>query len=126
MKHYCYYRAPIGELLLVGENGLLEKLFFPNSVKDCRIGEDWQQNGSMFKDTLQQLKDYFAGNLNEFKVEMHLEGTNFQLQVWSALQQIPYGETASYGDIARRINNPKACRAVGGANNKNPIPIIIP
>ena len=126
MKQYCHYQAPIGKLLLVGENGLLEKLFFPNSAKACRIEEDWQQNERVFQDILQQLKDYFAGKLKTFKVEMHLEGTDFQRQVWNTLQQIPYGETASYGDIAKRIHNPKACRAVGGANNKNPIPIIIP
>ena len=83
-------------------------------------------NEEYFSDILYQLKEYFAGRLQNFKVKMHLEGTDFQLRVWQELQQIPYGKTASYGQIAKQIGNPKACRAVGGANNKNPIPIIIP
>ena len=126
MKQYCYCRTPIGRLLLVGENGMLEKLHFPKSADYTIIEEDWNLDEECFADVLHQLKEYFAGRLQNFKVKMHLEGTDFQLRVWRELQQIPYGKTASYGEIAKRINNPKAYRAVGGANNKNPIPIIIP
>ena len=126
MKQYCYCHTLIGRLLLVGENGLLEKLHFPKSADHTVIEEDWNLDEECFADVLHQLKEYFAGRLQNFKVKMHLEGTDFQLRVWQELQQIPYGKTASYGQIAKQIGNPKACRAVGGANNKNPIPIIIP
>ncbi len=126
MKQYCYCHTTIGRLLLIGENGLLEKLHFPNSADHTAIEENWDLNQEYFSDVQHQLKEYFAGRLQNFKVKMHLEGTDFQLKVWQELQQIPYGKTASYGQIAKQIGNPKACRAVGGANNKNPIPIIIP
>jgi methylated-DNA-[protein]-cysteine S-methyltransferase len=74
----------------------------------------------------QQLSEYFSGKRKSFDLPLEPQGTEFQKKVWSALLEIPYGETRSYKDIAERIGNPKACRAVGGANNKNPIVIIIP
>jgi len=126
MKQYCYCQTPIGRLLLVGENGLLEQLHFPNSAGQVVIEESWCLDEESFADTLQQLEEYFAGRLENFQVKMHLTGTDFQRQVWQELQRIPYGKTASYGEIAKRIGNPKACRAVGAANGKNPVPIIIP
>ena len=126
MKHYCYCHTPIGQLLLIGENGLLEQIHFPNSAERTAIADNWHHDEEFFADVLQQLNEYFAGSRQNFKVKMCLKGTDFQRQVWQELQQIPYGKTASYGDIAKRINNPKACRAVGAANGKNPIPIIIP
>ncbi len=126
MKQYCYYDSPIGTLLLIGKNGVLEKLHFPRSVRNITIEHDWQEDFKSFLPVTDQLTAYFAGRLRTFAVQIHLEGTPFQQQVWKELQKIPYGKTASYGEIAKRIGNPKACRAVGGANNKNPIPIIIP
>jgi len=126
MTHYCYCKTPIGRLLLTGENGLLEKLYFPKSASQAVIEEGWELSKEHFADVRHQLKEYFAGRLQKFNVKMNLQGTDFQLRVWKELQEIPYGRTASYGEIAQRINNPKACRAVGGANRKNPIPIIIP
>ena len=75
---------------------------------------------------LQQLDEYFKGRRQNFDVAMQLEGTDFQIAVWRQLQKIPFGETATYGDVARAIDRPKAYRAVGNANNKNPIPLIIP
>ena len=126
MKYYCRSETPIGQLLLIGENGLLEKIYFPKAADRAVIEDSWQLNEEPFAEVLNQLKEYFAGRLQEFHVKMHLQGTDFQVRVWKELQQIPYGHTASYGEIAKRIDNPKACRAVGGANGKNPIPIIIP
>ncbi|MBW2659068.1 MAG: methylated-DNA--[protein]-cysteine S-methyltransferase [Deltaproteobacteria bacterium] len=126
MKHYCHSETPIGQLLLIGKNGLLEKIYFPKAADRTVIEDEWELNEEPFADVLNQLKEYFAGRLQEFNVKMHLQGTDFQIRVWEELQQIPYGRTASYGEIAKRIGNPKACRAVGGANRKNPIPIIIP
>lgn len=73
-----------------------------------------------------ELNEYFNKKRKEFSVPIQLEGTNFQKKVWHALCQIPYGETRSYKDIAQKINNPKACRAIGSANHKNPICIIVP
>lgn len=73
-----------------------------------------------------ELEEYFAGVRKSFSVPIKPAGTDFQKKVWAALRDIPYGETASYGEIAKRIGNPKACRAVGMANNRNPIAIIIP
>lgn len=73
-----------------------------------------------------QLNEYFDGKRMEFDLPLELKGTNFQIQVWNELRKIPYGKTKSYKDIAKLINNPKAARAVGNANNKNPISIIIP
>ncbi len=78
------------------------------------------------KKALCELKEYFEGSLTEFTLPLAPEGTEFQKRVWRALCTIPYGETRSYGEIAKLIGNPKACRAVGGANNKNPIMIVIP
>jgi len=126
MKQYCYCQSPIGRLLLIGEDGLLEELHFPNTAEKTVIEDNWRHNEECFADVLQQLGEYFAGNRQNFEVKLHLQGTDFQHSVWQELQRVPYGKTASYGEIAERIDNPKACRAVGGANGKNPIPIIIP
>ncbi len=80
----------------------------------------------MLKDTATQLEEYFAGARTEFTVPMELDGTAFQKDVWTELTRIPYGKTISYGELARRVGRPKGPRAVGQANGKNPIPIIVP
>ena len=87
---------------------------------------DWVYNEQPFEEVRRQLTDYFAGERTEFDVPLSLHGTEFQLQVLEELKLIPYGETTSYGDIAKRIGRPKAVRAVGAANGRNPIPIIVP
>lgn len=126
MKDYCYCDSPIGRMLLAGKNGVLEELHFPKATEQLEIPADWQKNETGFGEILHQLKQYFAGNRREFDLTVAPQGTPFQERVWQELCRIPYGETASYGAIAARIGNPKACRAVGMANSKNPIPIIIP
>lgn len=126
VKRYCYCDSPIGRMLLVGAEGNLEELHFSNGLKKLHIPAEWQEDESFFTETLHQLKEYFAGIRREFLLPIAPRGTPFQERVWKELCRIPYGETASYGAIAARIGNPKACRAVGMANNKNPIPIIIP
>lgn len=126
VKQYCYYQSPIGKLLLIGTNGILEELHFPSSLEQVQISEEWQNNQDSFKQTLQQLAEYFAGSRQEFDLKISPKGTAFQERVWQELRRIPFGRTASYGEIAERIGNPKACRAVGMANAKNPIPIIVP
>ncbi|MCA9968460.1 MAG: methylated-DNA--[protein]-cysteine S-methyltransferase, partial [Anaerolineales bacterium] len=87
---------------------------------------DWQHNDRPLKDAVRQLKAYFAGKRTQFDLPLAPEGTDFQRRVWNALQTIPYGQTASYGTIARTIGNAAASRAVGMANGRNPIAIIIP
>jgi methylated-DNA-[protein]-cysteine S-methyltransferase len=126
MKQYCYYQSPLGKLLLIGNEGILEALHFPNAPEQEAIGADWQYDETVFNEVLQQLAEYFAGKRQVFDLKIIPKGTDFQKSVWQELQKIPFGKTASYGEIAERIGNPKACRAVGMANNKNPIPIIVP
>jgi methylated-DNA-[protein]-cysteine S-methyltransferase len=126
VKHYCYYDSPIGRMLLVGMDGVLAELHFPNSAERLEIPEDWQEKPASFKEALRQLREYFAATRQDFDLAIAPHGTPFQQRVWQELRKIPFGETASYGAIAERIGNPRACRAVGLANSKNPIPIIIP
>lgn len=126
VKSYCYYQSPIGRLLLVGTDGVLEELHFPNSLEQIQIPEDWRCDEQSFQQVLQQLGEYFAGRRRQFDLKIAPKGTDFQKSVWQELCRIPFGQTASYGDIAMRIGNPKACRAVGLANAKNPLPIIVP
>ncbi len=126
MKDYCYYDSPIGKMLLVGKNGVLEELHFPRETEQLQIPLHWKEDLQAFEIPLRQLRQYFSGERQEFDLPIRPQGTPFQERVWEELIKIPYGKTASYGEIAQRINKPKACRAVGMANRKNPIPIIIP
>jgi methylated-DNA-[protein]-cysteine S-methyltransferase len=113
VKHYCYYHSPIGKLLLVGNDGILEALHFPNASEQKHLTEGRQYDETSFKEALRQLSEYFAGNRQEFELKIAPEGTAFQKRVWLELRKI-------------RVGNSKACRAVGMANSKNPIPIIVP
>lgn len=126
MKRYCYYDSPIGRMLLVGKKGVLEEIHLPKSTEKIQVPPEWTEDEAGFDEPLRQLNEYFAGKRQDFDLEIALEGTPFQKQVWQELRRIPFGETASYQTIAERLGNPKACRAVGMANNKNPLPIIIP
>lgn len=126
MKQYCYYQSPFGKLLLIGNDGILEELHFPDAAEQELIAEDCQYDETVFNEVLRQLAEYFAGNRQVFDLKIVPKGTPFQKRVWQELQKIPFGRTASYGEIAERVGNAKACRAVGMANNKNPIPIIVP
>ncbi len=124
--YYRHLDTPIGELLLAGdENGLTMIGFSEGSMR--RDPEaDWIYNEKPFVEAAKQLTEYFAGERKTFDLPLQLHGTEFQMQVLDELQRIPYGETTSYGDIANRIGRPKAVRAVGAANGRNPIPIIVP
>ncbi len=124
--YYCYLDTPIGELLLAGTNDALTMIGFPKGSMRRDPEADWIFNEKPFEDVSRQLLEYFAGERKAFDLELDLKGTEFQLSVLEELQQIPYGTTASYADIARRIGRPKAVRAVGAANGRNPIPIIVP
>jgi methylated-DNA-[protein]-cysteine S-methyltransferase len=126
MKHYCYYQSPIGRLLLIGAEGVLEALHFPNEEQDRVIDDSLEYDETPFQPVLEQLSEYFAGKRQHFSLVLAPKGTEFQQRVWHELRNIPYGQTTSYGEVAARIGNPKAGRAVGMANGKNPIPIIVP
>ena len=125
---YKIYNFEIGKLAICEEN---QKIVMVNRVKtendvDEIIKNNVQKETELIKNTRKQLDEYFAGNRKQFDIPIKLEGTDFQIKVWKELLKIPYGETCTYLDIAKRIGNPKAYRAVGMANNKNKIMIIIP
>ena len=116
--------SPVGPLRLVADDGGLRRIdFLKTKVK---VDASWRNDAAALKETLHQLRLYFAGELEEFDLALAPEGTSFQLGVWHQLCKIPYGETISYGELAKRVGNPNASRAVGLANGSNPIPIIIP
>ncbi|MDR2868507.1 MAG: methylated-DNA--[protein]-cysteine S-methyltransferase [Bacteroidales bacterium] len=116
------FRTIIGNLYLyANEEAVISVAFSSKSFPDLI-----EQETPLLEKTKEQLTEYFAGKRTDFDLPLQAVGTIFQKQVWTALQTIPYGETRSYKQIADRIGNPKACRAVGLANNRNPIPIIIP
>ena len=126
---YDYLDSSIGPLLIAGDNSGLRRIEFPlrgKRGKPVKPEPDWEKNPRELREAAKQLKDYFAGKRTRFDLKLAPEGTDFQRQVWKALRTIPYGKTISYGELAGKIGNPKAVRAVGGANGKNPIPIVIP
>jgi len=124
MNCYSYIESPVGTLLLTGDGTRLNEILFPN--KDRRPDAAAEKHVEPFREVTRQLAAYFEGTLKEFDLELAPQGTPFQLQVWEELQRIPYGETISYGELAQRMGNPSASRAVGAANGRNPIPIVIP
>jgi len=123
---YAYLESPIGELLISADKVGLQQILFPTDGRPARPDPAWQEDASALADVIGQLKAYFAGELENFDLALSPQGTPFQQKVWSELCNIPYGETISYGELARRIGNPNASRAVGLANGSNPIPIVIP
>lgn len=126
IKYYTWFESPIGKLLIAGCDKTLQSICFPNGRRPGKPEAGWLFRPNAFSEVSHQLDDYFRGKLTEFDLALAPSGTNFQSRVWQALQQIPYGETYSYAAIAEQIGQPKATRAVGSANGRNPIPIIIP
>jgi methylated-DNA-[protein]-cysteine S-methyltransferase len=124
--YYTRFESPAGLLLLAGDAKALRQVSFESSKRSTPPKADWKQNRAAFAEVIRQLKAYFRGELKEFDVPLAMEGTEFQLRVWNKLREIPYGETISYAQLAGRIGNSKAVRAVGLANGSNPIPIIVP
>lgn len=124
--YYCYFDTPIGELLLAGESDALSMIGFPKGAMRRDPEPDWIYNEGPFEKVQTQLSEYFRGERKDFDLPLKLDGTEFQISVLEALREIPYGETTSYGAIAKQIGRPKAMRAVGAANGRNPIPIVVP
>jgi methylated-DNA-[protein]-cysteine S-methyltransferase len=123
---YCDISTPVGRLLLAGDEEGLRRISFQNGFHPVEPAGEWRRSREPFRDALAQLEAYFAGELRKFDLTLAPEGTLFQREVWSALTAIPYGETVSYGELARRLGRSNASRAVGTANGRNPIPIVIP
>lgn len=124
--NYRYLQSPIGDILVAGDADGLKFVGFPSGKGRLEPEPEWFLDNKGFGDVKKQLSEYFAGRRTRFELKLAPNGTPFQLQVLNALQQIPYGETRSYRDIANGIGKPKAVRAVGAANGRNPLPIIIP
>ncbi|WP_372752403.1 methylated-DNA--[protein]-cysteine S-methyltransferase [Labilibaculum sp.] len=126
MIYYDIISSPIGKLLIVANNSGLKQIVFEDVNLSDNIKSHWCKAPDKLESVTNQLDAYFRKELKSFDVQLALEGTAFQKQIWNQLLKIPYGNTCSYLDIAKAINKPKACRAIGMANSKNPIPIIIP
>lgn len=123
---YGYLDSPVGRLLLAGDDTGLHRIAFPAGKRAGRPPPHWRRDDDVLGEAMEQLRAYFAGALTRFDLPLRFSGTGFQNTVWSALRDIPYGETVSYGELARRIGRPTASRAVGAANGANPLPIVVP
>lgn len=123
---YTEIASPIGVLRLAGNAGGLYEIHFVEGPRPWPKKAGWVANAAPFGEAIEQLGEYFAGKRCEFDLPLVLDGTEFQVRVWRALLEIPYGETVSYKQLAERIGNVMAVRAVGLANGANPIPIIVP
>ena len=123
MKNIFFYSTSIGKIGIADNDEAITNLFFKGEKvpQDVNVRET-----ALIREAAVQLKDYLAGKRKDFEVPLAMVGTAFQQMVWKALTNIPYGETRSYKQIAESIGNPKACRAVGLANNKNPIAVFVP
>ncbi len=124
--YYRYVDSPIGRLMLVGDDESLERIEFESAKTTMGPQPDWSPTDRGLADAARQLKEYFAGRRQSFDLELRPTGTEFQQRTWNALRDIPYGETVSYAELARSIGKPKAVRAVGAANGRNPLPIVVP
>lgn len=124
--HYAITDSPIGELLVIGDEAKVRGLLMNGDGAFDYRKLELTQDQEAFADTIKQLEQYFAGDRDTFELPLEPSGTEFQRAVWNALEQIPYGETRSYGEIAAQVGRPKAARAVGMANNRNPIAVIVP
>ncbi|MCH7662833.1 MAG: methylated-DNA--[protein]-cysteine S-methyltransferase [Chloroflexi bacterium] len=118
--------SPLGPILLASDTDGLRLINFQTGSRTVAISPDWQENAEVFSDTVAQLGAYFMGDLTEFELTLSPQGSPFYREVWRELERIPYGRTLSYGELAERVGRPKAARAVGAANGRNPLPIVIP
>lgn len=123
MNSIYSYQTEIGKIYIVENGTAITHLYF----NECLLLDNFEEKETeLIKKAYKQLNEYLLGERKDFDLPLLPEGTDFQQKVWKALREIPFGETKSYGEIAKNIGNPKAARAVGMANNKNPIPIFIP
>ncbi len=123
---YSLLDSPIGELLLTGDGEAVTGIWMQSHRSEWKRTTKLRRDDAALGAARMQLTEYFAGERSAFDLPLAPEGTSFQRKVWSALCEIPYGETISYGELARRIGQPTAARAVGLANGSNPLPIVVP
>ena len=126
--NYTVMKSPVGDITLIADNVSLRGIYWANQKPD-RVkfpNLEKKDRGTILKSAVKQLEGYFSGKRRKFNLALKPVGTEFQKEVWEALRSISYGETASYGDIAKQIGRPKAVRAVGAAIGKNPLSIMIP
>ncbi|MGW2834541.1 methylated-DNA--[protein]-cysteine S-methyltransferase [Streptomyces sp. NPDC001286] len=126
MRRHTVTESPYGPLTLVAEDGTLCGLYMTDQRHRPAQETFGDRDDTLFDEAQEQLKAYFAGELKEFTLQLHLHGTPFQRTVWDQLRRIPYGETRTYGELADALGNSGASRAVGLANGRNPIGIIVP
>jgi methylated-DNA-[protein]-cysteine S-methyltransferase len=122
MTAYTTVDSPIGELLLTAEGGALTRLY----MSPFTVDPAWEHDPAALEAPARQLREYFAGERTEFALELDAAGTYFQRSVWDRLARIPYGETTTYGALALALGDPRKVRAVGMANGRNPISIVVP
>ena len=123
---YTTFDSPLGELLLSGDGHTLHGLYMQEGRTAIAVQQDWQEDDEAFAAARGQLDEYFDGRRTDFDLPLAMEGSSFQRRVWRALQDIPYGETISYGEQARRLGPPATPRNVGATNGRNPISIVVP
>jgi methylated-DNA-[protein]-cysteine S-methyltransferase len=123
---YTTFDSPLGELLAVGDGRALHGLYMQEGRTRKAVEPDWEMAEQPFAEVRVQLADYFAGRRRGFDIPLVLTGSEFERRVWSALRDIPCGETISYGELARRVGPPGTPRNVGSANGRNPIAVIVP
>jgi methylated-DNA-[protein]-cysteine S-methyltransferase len=128
MTLFTYHNSPLGALLLTGDRQSLTGIYLPQQKYYPTLGPGWEEDpdAEPFEATRTQLDGYFAGDRHSFDLPLAPVGTEFQHQVWHLLRQIPYGETRSYGDLAQDLKLPGGARAVGAANGRNPLSIVVP
>lgn len=124
--NYGWMESPVGDLLIVADEAAVRMIGFREGQHPGRVQEGWRDGGSLVAEAGRQLDEYFEGRRRRFDLPLAPSGTPFQLRAWKALQDIPYGATRSYGEQARAMGQPKAVRAVGAANGRNPIAIVVP
>ena len=124
--YYTTMQSPINDLLLVSDGDALTGLYMEQTRGDRVVEAAWERDPGPFREVVRQLQGYFEGELRLFDLPIAPQGTDFQQIVWAALRELPFGERISYGEQARRIGRPSASRAVGLANGRNPISIIVP
>jgi methylated-DNA-[protein]-cysteine S-methyltransferase len=123
---YSYIDCPLGRMFAQGDGQFVTGLFMPRHKRWRGPDASWRQSDASFAAVREQLAEYFAGERQQFDVPLKLVGTAFQLRVWQELVRIPFGTTISYARLAQRLGKPTASRAVGHANGRNPISIIVP
>ncbi len=124
--YYHYLSTPIGRMMLAGNARALQRIEFEQGKDIHGPQPGWRRSRSELAVAAAQVREYFSGERRRFSLRLDPGGTDFQRATWAALREIPYGTTASYAEIARAIGRPKAVRAVGAANGRNPIPIVVP